>query len=171
MKAVFLDRDGVINIDKKFVYKICDFQFIDGVFDALKYLMKKNFNLFIVTNQSGIGRKLYTVKDFEKLNNWMLNKFLDEKIIITEVQFCHHHPDENCDCRKPKTGMIDKILKKNNIDLNQSWLIGDKNIDIELAINSKIKNKIQVRSGKYFDENESKANFIIDSIKDIKKII
>ena len=171
MKAVFLDRDGVINIDKKFVYKICDFQFIDGVFDALKYLINKKFNLFIVTNQSGIGRKLYTVKDFEKVNNWMINKFLDEKIIINEVQFCYHHPDDNCDCRKPKTGMIDEILKKNNIDLNQSWLIGDKNIDMELAINSKIKNKIQVKSGKYFDERESKADFVIDSIKDIKTII
>lgn len=171
MKAVFLDRDGVINIDKKFVYKISDFQFIDGVFDALKYLINKKFNLFIVTNQSGIGRKLYSVKDFEKLNNWMINKFLDEKIIINEVQFCNHHPDENCDCRKPKTGMIDEILKKNNIDLNQSWFIGDKNIDMELAINSKIKNKIQVKSGKYFDERESKADFVIDSIKDIKKII
>tara|TARA_B100000963_G_scaffold107153_1_gene93145 strand:- start:27 stop:542 length:516 start_codon:yes stop_codon:yes gene_type:complete len=171
MKAVFLDRDGVINIDKKFVYKICDFQFIDGVFDALKYLINKKFNLFIVTNQSGIGRKLYTIKDFEKVNNWMINKFLDEKIIINEVQFCYHHPDDNCDCRKPKTGMIDEILKNNNIDLNQSWLIGDKNIDMELAINSKIKNKIQVKSGKYFDERESKADFIIDSIKDIKKII
>ncbi len=171
MKAVFLDRDGVINIDKKFVYKICDFQFIDGVFDALKYLINKKFNLFIVTNQSGIGRKLYTIKDFEKVNNWMINKFLDEKIIINEVQFCYHHPDDNCDCRKPKTGMIDEILKNNNIDLNQSWLIGDKNIDMELAINSKIKNKIQVKSGKYFDERESKADFVIDSIKDIKTII
>lgn len=171
MKAVFLDRDGVINVDKKFVYKIYDFEFIDGVFDALKYLSNKNFSLFIVTNQSGIGRKLYSTKDFEKLNTWMLNKFLDQKIVINEVQFCYHHPDENCDCRKPKTGMIDQILKKNNIDLNQSWLVGDKDIDIELAINSKIKNKIQVRSGKYFDEKESKADFIIDSIKDIKKII
>ena len=172
MKAIFLDRDGVINIDKKFVHKISDFEFIDGVFESLKYLISKNFKLFIVTNQSGIGRNLYSIKDFNKLNSWMIEELLSHNIVIDDVQFCHHHPNQNCLCRKPKTGMIDKILKKNiNLNLTESWLIGDKDIDIELAINSKIKNTIQVRSGKYFNEKKSKADFIIDSIKDIKKII
>jgi D-glycero-D-manno-heptose 1,7-bisphosphate phosphatase len=170
-KAIFLDRDGVINIEKNYLYKIEDFTFIDGVFSSLKYLQDLNYKLFIITNQSGIKRGYYTKQDFDKLTVWMLEQFKNQNITISQVELCPHTPDDNCTCRKPKTGMIDNILGNYNIDLENSWLVGDKSSDIQCAINAKIKNTIQVQSGHKFDKNKSLANFIIPSIKEIVNII
>ena len=170
-KAVFLDRDGVINIEKDYLFRIEDFKFIDGVFNSLKYLQDKGYLLFIVTNQSGIGRGYYTLNDFNKLTSWMLKEFKKNDIIISQVEFCPHIPQDNCLCRKPKTLMIDNILKNFDIDLNNSWLIGDKKSDIQCAINSGIKNTIQVKSGHKFDTKTSLADFVLPAIKDIKRII
>ena len=130
-----------------------------------------NYKLFIITNQSGIAREYYSIEDFNILTKWMVNEFKKEGIIISSVQLCPHGPKDDCLCRKPKTLMIDNILKTFNIDLENSWLIGDKNSDISCAINAKIKNTIQVKSGHEFNENDSLANIVCDSIKDIKDII
>lgn len=170
-KAIFLDRDGVINIDKDYIYEIENFEFIDGVFESLVYLQNLGYKLFIVTNQSGIGRGYYTLENFNILTSWMLEKLKEKNIIIDEVQLCPHSPESNCNCRKPKTGMIESILKNNKVDLSNSWLIGDKSSDIKCAINANIKNTIQVQSGKSFDKNESLATYICKSIKDIPTII
>ncbi len=170
-KAIFLDRDGVINVEKDYVYKIEEFEFIEGLFEALRELQKSGFLLFIITNQSGIGRGYYTVKDFEVLTSWMLNEFKKEGIKISQVEFCPHSPNEVCECRKPKTGMINAILKNFNIDLENSWLIGDKEADIKCAITAKIKNTIQVKSGHSFDALKSQADFVCESIADCAKII
>ena len=168
MKAVFLDRDGVINIEKDYLYKIEDFEFVDGAFSSLKYLQSKGYKLFIITNQSGIGRGYYTQEDFDKLTSWMLEQFKQNNINISQVELCPHNPQDNCDCRKPKTKMIDNILENYNINLENSWLIGDKSSDIQCAINANIKNTIQVQSGHKFDKQKSLADFVIDSIKDIE---
>ena len=170
-KAIFLDRDGVINIEKNYLYKIEDFEFFDGVFETLKYLQHKGFLLFIITNQSGIGRGYYTLENFTTLSSWMINEFKSKGINISQLELCPHSPDTSCSCRKPKTGMIDNILKNYCVDLEKSWLIGDKNSDIQCAINAKIKNTIQVKSGHDFDEKESKASFVLDSIKDVITIL
>lgn len=170
-KAIFLDRDGVVNIEKDYLYKIEDFEFIDGLFDSLKYLEELGYKLFIITNQSGITRKYYTVEDFNNLTSWMIAEFKKNGIDILQVEFCPHGPNEDCSCRKPKTGMIDNILNNFPLDLEKSWLIGDKSSDIKCAKNANIKNTIQVRSGHQFDEKDSEADFICNSIKDIKDII
>ena len=170
-KAVFIDRDGVINVEKDYLYKIDEFEFIEGVFDSLKYLQDIGYLLFIITNQSGIGRGYYSEAQYEMLTNWMLSEFNKKGIEISEVEHCPHMPDANCSCRKPKVGMISNILKKHDIDLKNSWLIGDKSSDIETAFNAGINNSIQVRSGHTFDESKSQADFIVDSIKYIKSII
>ncbi len=170
-KAIFLDRDGVINIEKNYLYKIEDFEFIDGVFESLKYLQSKGYQLFIITNQSGIGRGYYTQDDFDKLTTWMLIQFKNNGIKISQVELCPHTPDANCNCRKPKTGMIDNILNNHNINLDESWLIGDKSSDILCAKNTNIKNTIQVQSGHNFAQKDSLADFVIPSIKNISLII
>lgn len=170
-KAIFLDRDGVINIEKNYLYKIEDFEFVKGTFETLKKLQDTGYKLFIITNQSGIGRGYYSLADFNKLTTWMLDEFNDNSITISQVELCPHTPHDNCTCRKPLTGMIDSILKNYDIDLENSWLIGDKSSDIKCAINAKIKNTIQVKSGHDFEEKDSKADFVCDSIKDIEKII
>jgi len=161
-KAIFLDRDGVINIEKEYLYKIEDFEFIPGVIEAMQYLQDKGFLLFIITNQSGIARNYYTKDDFNTLTSWMLDQLKKQNITISQVEFCPHIPTDNCTCRKPKTGMIDNILKNFDIDLDNSWLVGDKNSDIECAKNANIKNTIQVKSGHKF--TSSNADFVIDSL-------
>ena len=170
-KAIFLDRDGVINVEKNYLYKIEDFEFIDGVVEALKYLQNRGYLLFIITNQSGINRGYYTVKDFLKLTNWMLKEFKKHNITISQVEFCPHTPEQKCNCRKPKTGMINNILKNYNVDLANSWLIGDKESDIKTALNAGINNTIQVKSGHKFDK--SIAKFVIEKLdlKNIKEVI
>jgi len=145
MKAAFLDRDGVINIDKGYVHKIEDFEFKEGIFKLLKLLQQKGFKLFIVTNQSGIGRGYYTIKDFEKLTEYMLNEFGRKGIEIIEVAFCPHHPDENCECRKPKPGMILDLAKKYSITLKDSIMIGDKINDMEAGKSAGIEKNYLVK--------------------------
>ena len=137
-KALFLDRDGIINIDHGYVSKVEDFEFSEGIFELLHLFRKKEYKLFIVTNQSGIGRDYYTQNDFETLTAWMLKEFKKQNIIIESVHHCNHAPEEKCGCRKPETGMVDEILALHNIDLENSWMIGDKQSDIDLAHNSGI---------------------------------
>lgn len=166
-KAVFLDRDGVINEEKEYVHKIKDFVFIQGVFKVVKKFNENGYYVFIITNQSGIGRGYYTENDFKVLNKWMLKEFEKSGAYINKVYYCPHSPNDNCSCRKPKPGMILEAIKEFNIDVNRSWLIGDKEDDILAAYNACIKNLVLVRSGHKIDENKTKANFIIDSITDI----
>ena len=170
-KAIFLDRDGVINLDKGYLYKVQDFVFIEGVFTSLQYLQEKGYLLFIITNQSGIGRSFYTQNDFNILTKWMLQEFTKHNIKISQVELCPHNPIENCACRKPKIQMINNILKNYDIDLSTSWLIGDKSSDIKCAVNANIKNTIQVQSGKEFNKEDSLARYTCSSIKDIINII
>ena len=137
-KALFLDRDGVINIDHGYVSKIEDFQFTDGIFELLQLFLSKGYLLFIVTNQSGIGRGYYSEDDFLNLTSYMLDEFKKRDIKITSIEYCPHAPEERCGCRKPQIGMIENILSKYKIDLKSSWLIGDKQSDIDLAHNAGI---------------------------------
>lgn len=138
MKALFLDRDGVINLDNGYVSKIKDFVFIDGVFEALRGFLELGFTLFVVTNQSGIGRGYYTLEDFLHLNEFMLNELKKEQISVKKVYFCPHAPEVGCLCRKPNTKMIEDARLEFDIDLANSIMIGDKDSDIEAAKNAKI---------------------------------
>jgi len=143
-KALFLDRDGVINIDYGYVYEIEKFEFNEGIFELLQLFVEKGYKLFIVTNQSGIGRGYYTHQDFLKLTDWMLEEFRKRDLIVESVKYCFHAPEEKCDCRKPAIGMVNNILKNYTIDLENSWLIGDKQSDIDLAHNASIGHTIAV---------------------------
>lgn len=143
-KAVFLDRDGVINEDSGYVSKISDFKFINGVFEALSGFKKLGYLLIIVTNQSGIARGFYTLDDFEKLNKFMLDEFTKNGVFIDKVYFCPHSPEENCECRKPKAGMILAGIKEFDIDVSKSILIGDKPSDIEAANVANLGNAYQI---------------------------
>jgi len=131
IKAVFLDRDGTINNNKNgYIYNVKDFSFIPNSIKALKLLSKTTFKIIIITNQSGIGRHYYTEKDFQTLNKWLLKTFKSKKIRIDKIYHCPHLPTHNCDCRKPKIGMLLKAVKDFGISLSDSWLIGDEEKDI-----------------------------------------
>ena len=107
-KVIFLDRDGVINKEEGYLHEIDKFIFIDKVFETLKYCQKKGFKFIVITNQSGIGRKKYSLKEFDNLNDWMLSEFRNRGINILDVFFCPHIPDDNCSCRKPRIGLFEK---------------------------------------------------------------
>lgn len=140
-KALFLDRDGVINLDKGHVYKIEDFEFINNIFKVCLYFQQQGYLIIIITNQAGIAKGYYNHHDFNKLNRWMLNEFLKQKINITKVYYCPHHPMfSNCECRKPKPGMIINAKNEFNLDLENSYLIGDKESDIQAGKKAGIKN-------------------------------
>ncbi len=155
IKALFLDRDGVINIDYGYVYQIEKFEFTDGIFELLNLFLKNKYKLFIVTNQSGIGRGYYTDDDFWKLTEYMLDELKKRDIPIESVEYCNHSPEEICSCRKPQIGMVENILSKYDIDLENSWLIGDKQSDIDLAHNAKIYSSVSIGKRKIINASLS----------------
>jgi D-glycero-D-manno-heptose 1,7-bisphosphate phosphatase len=137
-RALFLDRDGVINVDHTYVYKREHFQFIEGIFDICRFAKQKGYLLFVITNQAGIGRGFYTEEDFHQLTDWMNNEFRAKGVIIDKVFFCPFHPEhgigrykvESPD-RKPGPGMILRALEEYSIDPARSVLVGDKESDIQ----------------------------------------
>jgi len=171
IKTIFLDRDGVINHEVGYLHKIEDFRFINGVFEACLYFKSLDYEIVVVTNQSGISRGFYTKKDFDKVNKWMINQFSLQGIYIRGVYFCPHGPEDKCNCRKPKPGMFLDAKEEHNIDMKKSWMIGDKEADIQAAHRAGITNTILVKSGHKIDEISSKTKYIINSIIDSKNLI
>ncbi|MEP6607097.1 MAG: D-glycero-beta-D-manno-heptose 1,7-bisphosphate 7-phosphatase [Burkholderiaceae bacterium] len=140
VRAAFLDRDGVINIDRVYVYTRSDFEFIDGVFDGARTLKRLGYALVVVTNQSGIGRGLYSEADFRSLDAWMRERFAAEGAPILATYYCPHHPMEaiapflcDCDCRKPAPGMLVRASREHGLDLARSIMLGDRPSDLEAA--------------------------------------
>jgi len=168
-RALFLDRDGVINIEKDYLYKIEDFEFIEGVFELCKHYIDLGYLLLVVTNQSGIARAYYSEKDFIKLSEWMSREFLKHNIKIEKIYHCPHHPDisGSCSCRKPNPGMLLEAAKEFNISLADSIIIGDKERDIEAGLNAGL------RESYLFDESKtvksSHATKIVSKLEHIWK--
>jgi len=147
MKAAFLDRDGVINEDLGYVGSVERFEFKEGIFELLKLLRDLGYTLFVVTNQSGIARGYYSKEDFLRLSRWMREELLKEGIEIKDIAFCPHHPDitGECECRKPKPGMIFSLAKKYGVNLENSIMIGDSQSDIEACQNAGLKKCYKVK--------------------------
>ncbi|WP_373036899.1 D-glycero-beta-D-manno-heptose 1,7-bisphosphate 7-phosphatase [Sulfurimonas sp.] len=166
-RALFLDRDGVVNVEKDYLYKIEDFEFIDGIFELCKYYQDSGYIIVVVTNQSGIARDYYSDEDFHELTSWMLEEFSSKGIVIKKVYYCPHHPDISgkCDCRKPNPGMLLQAAKELDIDLKNSIIVGDKERDIMAGINAGLTTTY------LFDESNSvtnsQANKIVSKLEDI----
>lgn len=163
-KAIFLDRDGTINVEKHYLHKIEDFEFLPGVMEGLKILQDAGFLLVVVTNQSGIGRGYYTEEDFAQLNEWMINELKDNGIHISRVYYCPHLPDaaiekyrRDCECRKPKQGMFIQAMRDLDIDLGSSFAVGDKIRDCAISESSNCKGFLIANNEKTEIINEVKA--------------
>ncbi len=148
-KAVFLDRDGVINKDHGYIYKVEDFEFIAGVFDACRHFKQLGYKLIIVTNQSGIGRGYYSESEFVALTDWVRSQFIANDCEIDSVYYCPHHPELavapyliECKCRKPAPGMILSGIEDFNLVPSACVMIGDKPSDIVAAEAAGIGRKI-----------------------------
>ncbi len=173
--AVFLDRDGVINIDHGYVHQVDDFEYIEGVFDACAALKQMGYKLAVVTNQSGIARGLYTEEQFHTLTEWMDWNFADKGVELDGIYYCPHHNEkgigeykQDCDCRKPKPGMINSAAQFLKIDLSKSVMVGDKRDDMLAAIAAGIPTRILVRTGKEVSQEAiDVATVVLDSIADV----
>jgi len=152
-KVLFLDRDGIINVDHGYVYKPEEFEFVPEIFDLCIHARNLGYHIIVITNQSGIARGKYSEGEFEHLTQWMCQQFEHRGVIIDDVYHCPHHPTKGkgdllkvCDCRKPEPGMIFSAAKKHNVDLAKSIFIGDKLSDMQAAEAAGINNRILVAS-------------------------
>jgi len=127
-RALFLDRDGTINVDKAYVHRIEDFEFIDGVFDFCRRAQEKGFLIVVVTNQSGIARGYYTEDDYRRLTDWMVAEFAKRGVAIADVLHC---PELSGPDRKPEPGLFLKARDRHGIDMAASVSLGDKPRDVE----------------------------------------
>ena len=148
-KALFLDRDGVINVNHGYVYKIKDCDFIDGIFDLTRAASAKNYVICIVTNQAGIGRGYYSEEDFHSFSDWMCERFRVEGVTISKVYYSPYHPVHGVGeykkdhySRKPHPGMLLQAIDDFNIRAECSILIGDKATDIQAAMAAGIGTKL-----------------------------
>lgn len=173
--AIFLDRDGTINVDYGYVSEIDNFKFIDGVIDAMRELKKMGFALVLVTNQSGIARGMFSEDQFMQLTEWMDWSLASRDVDLDGIYFCPHHPEatveglrQSCDCRKPQSGMLLTAQQELNIDMASSCMVGDKIEDMLAAKAVGVGKKVLVRSGKPVTaEDEAAADWVLNSLKEL----
>ena len=139
--ALFLDRDGVINVDRAYVHRVEDFEFIDGIFDLCRQARLRDYLIFVVTNQAGIARGYYSEADFLNLTQWMCSQFVAAGAAIDKVYFCPFHAEYglgkykvDSPLRKPNPGMILQAAREYDVDLAGSVLVGDMDTDIEAGL-------------------------------------
>ena len=177
-RAAFLDRDGVINKEKRHLWKIEDFEFIDGAPQAIERLREQGYLIIVVTNQAGVAKGFYTEEDIAALHGYIKEQ-LKDTAYIDAIYYCPYHPRGQVEAyrkdsrdRKPGPGMIERAVadfaaKGMTIDLKRSMIVGDTERDIETGINAGIGRKILVRSGHEIDESATKADEIVDSLADV----
>jgi D-glycero-D-manno-heptose 1,7-bisphosphate phosphatase len=160
-RAAFIDRDGVINEDREYVYKVADFHFLAGAIEALRQLQAAGYLLVIITNQSGIARGFYSEEQYQELDAYLRDSLSAAGVSIDAVQYCPHLPDAkvaryriDCDCRKPRAGMIRAAASLLDIDTSQSLLVGDRRADIEAGRAGGVGRCFLVRSGRPLAESD-----------------
>ena len=171
-RAVFLDRDGVLNKDEGYVGCVDDFHFIEGTIEALQSLKQAGFLLVLVTNQSGIARGRYSEDDFINLTEWMDWSLADKGVDLDGIYYCPHHPEHglgeykiDCDCRKPKPGMLLTAASELDINMAKSFMVGDKASDLQAAINAGVAHPILVKTGKVLSsEATALAELVTDNL-------
>jgi D-glycero-D-manno-heptose 1,7-bisphosphate phosphatase len=170
-KAIFLDRDGTINIERNYLYKSEDFVLIKGTIEAIRIFRTLGYKIIVITNQAGVARGYYSESDVEKLHNYIDDELKKEGTSVDAYYYCPHHLEGivtkyavECECRKPKTGMIEKAATDFNINLADSIIVGDKEIDVQTGKKAGIKYSILVRSGHPVDESSTLADEVHDDL-------
>ncbi|MES2590268.1 MAG: HAD family hydrolase [Bacteroidota bacterium] len=139
-KAIFLDRDGVINVERGYTHRLEDFVILPDLVEVLQLFQKKGYLLIIVSNQSGVAKGLYEQREVEVLHTYLKGELTKNNITLSEIYYCIHHPDvSRCICRKPDSLFVEKGLARFNIDASKSYFIGDKDRDVEAAEKAGVK--------------------------------
>lgn len=174
-RALFLDRDGIINEDVNYLHRKEDFKFIPGIFDLCRTAAEHGFLLIIVTNQSGIARGYYSEDDFMKLTEWMFSEFANQRIELTKLYACPHLgtadlPEYRLDCpaRKPNPGMLLKAQKEFNLDLAECVFVGDKDSDMEAGTRAGIGKLFLLKSDQYETDISTPEITKVSSLKEIR---
>ncbi|VFP87609.1 D-glycero-beta-D-manno-heptose-1,7-bisphosphate 7-phosphatase [Candidatus Erwinia haradaeae] len=174
--AIFFDRDGTINIDHGYISGTEHFEFIDGAIEAMHELITMGFILVLITNQSGIGRGIFSQDQFIQLTRWMSSFLERNHIHLAGVYFCPHHPHalikqlrKSCDCRKPKPGMFFAAQKKLHINMLHSYMVGDKIEDMQAAKSAGVGTKVLLRSTNLINITKDKmiADWILNGLRDL----
>lgn len=172
-KVIFLDRDGTINVDHGYVFEQKLWAWTPGAIEGMKLLQEAGFVLTVITNQSGIAQGLYTEADMQALHAYMLAELEKQGVRLAAIAFCpHNREQDNCDCRKPKTGMATQIEKEiGEIDYQNSWTIGDKEADVGFGKNTGTHTAL-VKS-QYWKETQltQKPDLIVDNLLEAAKYI
>ena len=165
-KAIFLDRDGVINSNANhyYVYHSSDFILNSGVLETLKSFIREGYLLIIISNQGGVSKTIYSKVDIDKLNEYIISLFKQKNIQISESYYCPHHTDiEACICRKPDSLMIEKAIARFNISIADSFMIGDSDRDIEAAEKLGIKGiKVKANENLFEEITKSRYSFLVN---------
>ena len=166
-KAVFIDRDGTINVNIEYLDDPNNFKMYPGVAKGIKLLKKNGFKIIVITNQSGIARGYFSKETLEKIHKKMENELSKKGAKVDAIYYCPHHPDDNCDCRKPETGLFKKAFKDFNIDSFKSYLIGDRMLDIEAGYKMGLKTVLvpedKEKVEKEMRESNIKPNYICEN--------
>jgi len=184
-RAIFLDRDGTINVSKGFISKADDLELIPGTIDAIKAINKSGALAIVITNQPVIARGECSFEELHNIHNKLKTLLGEKGAFVDDIFYCPHHPDKgfegevpelkfDCECRKPKTGMIDEAVKKYNIDLSKSYMVGDSTMDLETARNAGIKSVLvntgfAGNDGKYDRSCDIEADNLFDAVEKIIK--
>lgn len=163
VKAIFLDRDGTINVEVNYLHEPEKFQFLPNVPEALKLLQSLHYKLIVITNQAGIAKGIYPMKDMERTNDYMIQQLKSVGVTLDGIYFCPHRTEDHCICRKPLPGMILQATKDLDVDLSKSWTIGDKLSDIESGVRAETKT-ILVKTG-YGEEEIRNLQKMGDSVE------
>ncbi len=172
-KAIFLDRDGTLIEEVNFLATVEETELFPFTIEALKLLRDAGFLFFITTNQSGIARGYFDATAVNAIHAKIQNELKANGLRIESFHFCPHFPDAGCRCRKPNTGMIEQALENFEIDLSESWTIGDKILDLEMGFNAGTKTAL-VKTGygeKHRNELERKPDIIADNLLEVAKFV
>ena len=184
-RAIFLDRDGTMNVSKGFISKADDLELIPGTIDAIKAINKSGALAIVITNQPVIARGECSFEELHNIHNKLKTLLGKKGAFVDDIFYCPHHPDKgfegevpelkfDCECRKPKTGMIDEAVKKYNINLSKSYMVGDSTMDLETARNAGIKSVLvntgfAGNDGKYDRSCDIEAKNLFDAVEKIIK--
>lgn len=184
-RAIFLDRDGTMNVSKGFISNADDLELIPGTIEAIKAINKSGALAIVITNQPVIARGECSFEELHNIHNKLKTLLGEKGAFVDDIFYCPHHPDKgfegevpelkfDCECRKPNTGMIDEAVKKYNIDLSKSYMVGDSTMDLELARNAGVKSVLvdtgfAGNDGKYGRSCDIEAKDLLDAVEKIIK--